>query len=355
MDFLNHECLGNPLWLWGAALGITAAVLGGFWILKRILRLRFIRLAEQTASGLDDYIRAVLSRTQLALWVILALYIGSLALSLPARATSWMGVVALIVLLVQIAIWVDALIVAWLRHYTEQHIEEDAEEVTRLRILSFAIRLGLYTIVVLLALDNIPGIEITTLIAGLGVGGIAVALAVQNILGDLLASLSIALDQPFAIGDFVVVGEFSGKVEHIGLKSTRIRSLSGEEVIVGNSDLLGSRIRNYRSLSERLVILSFGVAYQTSYDRLQQVPTIVQEIVQSQTQARFTRAHIKEFSDSGLTVEVVYFVPDADFKLFMDVRQAVTLGIYRRFEEEGIQFARPVRVVYVNKEDNGQG
>ena len=355
MGFFSREFLGNPLWRWGAALGIAAAILGGFWVLKRILLRRFIRLAERTASDLDDYILVVSSRTQLTLWIVLALYIGSLVLLLPARVADWIGVVALIALLIQVAFWLDALIAAWLRRYQERYVEERAEQVTRIRIISFIIRLGLYTTVVLLALDNIPGIEIATLITGLGIGGIAVALAVQNILGDLFASLSIALDRPFVIGDFVVVGDFRGTIEYIGLKSTRMRSLSGEEVIIGNSDLVNSRIRNYRSLSERLVILSFGVAYQTPYNKLSQIPVIVQQIVQSQARARFDRAHIKEFSDSGLTVEAVYFVPDPDYEVFMDVQQAVTLGIFRRFEEQGIQFARPEHVLYVNKEDNGQG
>jgi len=186
----------------------------------------------------------------------------------------------------------------------------------------------------------------------LGVGGIAVALAVQNILGDLFASLSIVLDKPFVIGDFIVVDTFVGTVEHIGLKTTRLRSLSGEQVIFSNTDLLGSRIRNYKRMYERRVVFTLGLVYQTPMEKVESVGKILQEIIELEPQARFDRAHFKEFGDSALVYEIVYFIKTSDFNAYMDAQQRINLAIMQRFEEQGISFAYPTRTVYMfNKTD----
>jgi small-conductance mechanosensitive channel len=191
-------------------------------------------------------------------------------------------------------------------------------------------------------------VNITTLIAGLGVGGIAVALAVQSILSDLFASLSILLDKPFAVGHFIVVDSIAGTVAHVGLKTTRVRSLSGEEIVLSNTDLLKSRIHNYKRLFERRVLFGFGVTYNTGYDALAAIPSVVREIVQSIPKTRFDRAHFKDYGDSSLNFEVVYFVLDSDYNVYMDVQQAINLEIYRRFEQARIEFAFPTRTLYVS-------
>ena len=214
-------------------------------------------------------------------------------------------------------------------------------------------RLILWVIVLLLVLDNL-GVNITGLVAGLGIGGIAVALALQNILGDLFASLSIVLDKPFVIGDFVVVDTLSGTVEHIGLKTTRIRSLSGEQLIFSNNDLLKSRIRNYKRMSERRIVFSFGVVYQTPLEKLKAVKEIVGDIIEKVENARFDRVHFKEYGDSALNFEVVYFVSTPDFNIYMDVQEVINLEIFRRFQEEGIEFAYPTSTVYVQNHFEGE-
>lgn len=196
-------------------------------------------------------------------------------------------------------------------------------------------------------LDNL-GVNITGLVAGLGIGGIAVALAVQNILGDLLASLSIVLDKPFVIGDFIVVDSLSGTIEHIGLKTTRIRSLSGEQLIFSNNDLLKTRIRNYKRMSERRIVFSFGIIYQTPTEKLKNVNKIVRDIIEKTENARFDRVHFKEYGDSSLNFEVVYFVIDPDYNIYMDVQESINLEIFRQFGEEGIEFAYPTQTLYVS-------
>jgi len=193
-------------------------------------------------------------------------------------------------------------------------------------------------------------VNITGLVAGLGIGGIAVALAVQNILGDLLASLSIVLDKPFVIGDSIVVDSFSGTVEHIGLKTTRIRSISGEQLVFSNNDLLKSRIQNYKRMQERRVVFGFGVTYQTPLEKLPLINRIIREIIAAQPNSRFERVHFKEYGDSALNYEVVYFVMTPEYGIFMDVQETINLEIFRRFQEEGIEFAYPTRTVLIQKE-----
>ena len=195
-------------------------------------------------------------------------------------------------------------------------------------------------------LDNL-GFNITALVASLGIGGIAVALAVQNILGDIFASLSIALDKPFVIGDFIIVEDVLGTVEYIGLKTTRLRSLSGEQIVFSNVDLLKSRIRNYKRMFERRVVFTIGVVYQTAHATLERIPALVRSIVEQQPKTRFDRAHFKEYGDSALVFEVVYFVLDSDYNIYMDIQQAINLAIFRRFQVKGIEFAYPTRTLHV--------
>jgi small-conductance mechanosensitive channel len=217
---------------------------------------------------------------------------------------------------------------------------------TAVGIVSFVTRLGLWAVVALTALGTL-GIEVTPFIASLGIGGVAVALALQNVLGDLLASLSIVLDKPFVVGDFIQVGDLSGSVEYVGLKTTRVRSLSGEQLVFSNSDLLGSRIRNYGRMSERRVAFSLGVTYDTPAPVLRRIPGLVQEAVQSRENARFDRSHLKGFGASSVDFETVYYMEVPDYATYMDTQQAINLEIFERFGAEGIEFAFPTRTIHV--------
>jgi small-conductance mechanosensitive channel len=203
-------------------------------------------------------------------------------------------------------------------------------------------------VALLLILDNL-GIDITALVAGLGVGGIAVALAVQNILGDLFASLSIVLDKPFAVGDFIIIDDYLGSVEHVGLKTTRLRSLSGEQLVMSNADLLSSRIRNYGRMYERRIVFSLGVTYQTPRDKLKKIPGIIRDAVEAQDQTRFDRSHFKGYGSFSLDFETVYHVLQPDYNLYMDIQQAVNFAIHERFEAEGIEFAYPTQTLFVER------
>jgi small-conductance mechanosensitive channel len=193
--------------------------------------------------------------------------------------------------------------------------------------------------------------DVTALVAGMGIGGIAVALALQNILGDLFASLSIVLDKPFVIGDFIIVGELMGGVEKIGLKTTRVRSLSGEQLIFSNSDLLNSRIRNYKRMQERRIPFGFGVTYQTTPDQLEAIPALIKSIIECEEGLRFDRAHFKGFGESSYDFEVVYYINTPDYNAYMDAQQTINLALCRGFAERGIEFAYPTRTIHMHRED----
>jgi len=197
-------------------------------------------------------------------------------------------------------------------------------------------------------LENL-GVDVTAMVAGLGIGGVAVALALQNILGDLFASVSIMLDKPFEVGDFLVVGTEMGNVESVGVKTTRVRSLSGEQLVFANGDLLQARIRNYKRMQERRVVFNVGVTYQTTADQVEKLPPLIESIVSSVEGLRFDRAHFKAFGDSSLVYEIVYWVESPDYKVYMDAQQRINLALMRSLEEMGVTIAYPTQTIYLHQ------
>jgi len=347
MPVLEKVFWGNSVQAWLVAIGVAIVFAVVVRVARSIVGQYLSRLARKTETEFDDWVVEVLGRTKGFVITILAIYVGSHAVALPERLQTWLHSIAVITFLIQIAFWLDAVLVLAINSYQKRYVEDDASRLTTIRSARFIARLILYSIVLMLALDNIPGVEITTLIASLGIGGIAVALAVQNVLADLFASLSITLDKPFVIGDFIIVGEFMGTVENIGLKTTRIRSLSGEQLIFSNNDLLGSRIRNYKRMSERRIIFSLGVTYQTSREKLERVPGMIRQAIEAQEQTRFDRSHFKQYGDFALVFEAVYYMLVPDYNAYMDTQQAINLAIHGMFEKEGIEFAYPTQTVYI--------
>jgi small-conductance mechanosensitive channel len=348
MAFLQKTFYHNTLDKWLTALVITAVLWLVLLILRKVVHHRLMAVALRTATPLDDLLALLIKKIHAWFSFAVSLYAGSLALTLPPLLAKVLAKAAILALLLQCAAWGTESITFWIGHSGKKKAEGDSSDRAVINLLHFLVRIVLWTAVVLLAMDNL-GVHITTLIAGLGVGGVAVALAVQNILGDLFASVSIILDKPFLIGDFITIDDFQGTVEHIGLKTTRIRSLSGEQLVFPNGDLLKSRVRNYKRMAERRVVLSFGVVHQTDPARMEAIPGFVKEAVEAQPKARFERAHFRAFGDSSLDFEAIYWVTDPDYKLFMDVQQAVNLALLRRFQTEGIALARPTHSVILEQ------
>jgi small-conductance mechanosensitive channel len=210
------------------------------------------------------------------------------------------------------------------------------------------IRLAVWGLAAVLLLDNY-GVKISALVAGLGIGGLAVAFAAQKVLGDLFSYFSIFFDRPFEIGDFIVVGEFTGTVEHIGIKSTRVRSLSGEQLIFANNDLTNSRLRNYKRMTNRRAVFRIGVTYGTPAAKVREIPAMIEKIIRDLPGAIFDRAHFAAYGDYALQFEIVYYVEGGDYLKYMEIQQQINLSIMEAFSREKIEFAYPTQTVYVNK------
>lgn len=343
MDFLLETFLGNTLLQWiGAAVAIPLTLVA-LWVFQHIVLTRLRRLADATKTEIDGLVIDCLS--DIRWWVVLlvALYFATLPLVLPDVVGNTFRSLAIAAVLIQIGMWGAQIIAFLLRRYVAGEAEDGVGEGTAYGLLNFVLRTLLWSIVVLMVLDNLPGVQITSLIAGLGIGSVAVALAVQEILSDIFASVSIVLDKPFVVGDSIEVGTFSGEVERIGLKTTRVRSVTGEELIFANSDLLESRIRNYRRMRERRGVIAVGVAYETPYDKLARIPGIIQAEFEKIDDVRFDRAHLKSMDEFALVYEIVYWVLVPDYRTYMDTLERINLSLLRCFEEEGISLPYPTQ------------
>lgn len=348
MELLDRTFYGNTLMLWATALGVAIGAYLALVLIKRLIVRNTSRLAKHTRTTWDDLIVNVLRRTRRWWLFAVALGIGSRMLDLTVNARSAIRLVLVFATVVQIGFWGRAIILGLIERHVEEQKAEDPGAATTMAALGLILQLLLWTVLLLMGLQNI-GIEVAPLLAGLGVGGIAVALALQNILGDLFASLSIVLDKPFVIGDFIVVGDMAGNVEHVGLKTTRVRSLSGEQLIFSNSDLLSTRVRNFKRMWERRIVFRLGVIYQTPRDQVERIPGMLRSAVEDQDMARFDRAHFVAFGPSSLDFEVVFYVKSPEYGVYMDTQQAINLGIIDRFRGEDIEFAYPTQTLFIEK------
>lgn len=346
LDALGVTFLGNAPSRWMIALIVSVLAMVSLRFAHRLAESRLQKLAAKTDNYLDDIVVETISRTKSWFLVVLGLYVGSLLLELGTHGTS-MRHVLMVAAFIQLGLWSGSLLSSALRQW---HASRNGEASIGTAMVAFRFlgHVMIWSVVLLLMLDNL-GVKVVSLLAGLGVGGIAIALAVQRVLGDLLASVSIILDKPFEIGDAINLGDATGVVEHVGLKSTRLRSLSGEQLIVSNSDLLNTRIRNFKRMQERRNLWTFGVTYQTSPDKLAQIPVWVKEIVSAQPILRFERAHFQKLGDSALVFEVVHWVTSPDYNLYMDAQQAVNLALVSKFAGEGVEFAYPTQTVFLQK------
>jgi len=349
-DFAELQSLPifkNSLLAWMIAGAVFAAALALFIALRALVRRYHAKLLATSRTEFLEIPAEVLSRTTLMFFVVVAMFLGLRALTIGPVTEKIIASALTIALFWQAGVWAVAAAAGWLDRKRRHSMETNRAVVGSLGIIGFIINVVIWALVLMLTLDNL-GVNITALVAGLGIGGIAVALALQSVLGDLFASLSIALDQPFVVGDFLNVDDFLGSVEFIGIKTTRLRSLSGEQIIISNSNLLGSRVRNYGRMKERRVVFGTGVTYETPVELVEQVPGIIRALVEAQKDTRFDRAHFQKHGAASLDFETVYFVLSPDFNKYMDIQQAINLGLHRKFAELGIEFAYPTQRLIVD-------
>ncbi len=344
--FTSTTFLGASALSWATAL---AAALASWIAMRLALRLLLSRasvVAERTTNRVDDLLVDLLRGTSRTLLLVTALLIGLSMVDLPARWSTRVSQLWFLTLALQFGLWGNRAIVIGLRRYVDRHSQGGmARQVgTSATLLSWTLRTVLWAVLLLAMLANL-GVNITALVASLGVGGVAVALAVQNILGDLFASLSIAVDKPFEVGDFITLAGVAGSVEQVGLKTTRIRALSGEQVVISNTELLKQTINNYKRMEQRRVVFKFRLTYGTTPEQAEAVPGIVRRAIESQDKTRFDRAHFQGFGDSALEFEVVYFVLSADYNIYMDIQQRINLTLLRELRQLGVDFGLPARTL----------
>jgi small-conductance mechanosensitive channel len=347
-QILAGSFLDNSAERWAIAIAVLLGSLLLLRWLRRFLGRRFRSWGERLGRDWVREAQALVEDTRFWFLLILAARCSSLTLTIPDKASDRIADVTVAAVLIQGAILANRLIVSAIQRQVERRVARDAASAMTIAAAGYLARIALWVVVGLMMLANF-GVDVTALVAGLGIGGVAVALAAQNILSDLFASLSIVLDKPFVVGDFIVVGDFLGAVEHVGLKTTRLRSLSGEQLIFSNNDLLQSRIRNYQRMAERRIAFSLGVVYQTPYETLGAIPGLLREIVESQAATRFDRAHFQKIGDAALVFEVVYYVRTADYNEYMDIQQRINLAIFQRWAERGIEFAYPTQTLFLQR------
>ena len=329
--FLGHS---PERWLQAAAAaGIGVALL---WLVRAFTERRLAKLAERTETTADDLAIALVRGIKTSLFVFVAVVGLDAFIVFPPPADEAVRIVKILALVFQGIAWTDVLVTFWLAHWASNNPQQSDR--TTMAALGFGVRLVLWSLLVLLALQNY-GVNVTTLITGLGVGGIAIALAVQNILGDLFAALSIVVDKPFVIGDYVVVDQHEGTVERVGLKTTRIRSVNGEQIVVSNADLLRSRIRNYARLEGRRFLLRTTVSLQIDAAQLSAIPDLFRQAAEGQPHTIFQRSHLVGTTPLGHEFETAVYVTQLDYTLALDARQAILLRVYSAFQREGITLA----------------
>ena len=344
MSFITQLFYQNPIENWLIAL-LTAFI--AFLILMGVGKILISQLRKyviKSNAPLNDVFVSVVQSTKKFFLVVTSIFIASQTLNLSIKVHDFIQIIFQVILILQIGFWIDSFVTEYAKIKSN-----DSSNKTALNSLGVIVRLIVWVIVILLALDNLPNVKITSLITSLGIAGIAVGLAVQKILEDLFASMSISLDQPFQIGDTIDIDGIVGTIEHIGLKSTRIRALTGEQIIMSNSNLLDLPIHNLQRMENRLVAMNLSITYQVKPETLRRIPEMIKEIVEQEEGVRFERAHFKNFGDSGLMIEVIYWIESADYAVYMDKKQNVNLKIFEKFSQEGIEFAYPTQTVFIEK------
>jgi small-conductance mechanosensitive channel len=345
---------GNSLTDLFFAVSVGLATWFVLWIIRKFVSARYQRFKPgEHHSNAVRLLAYLVGNTKTLLFLALSIYAGQELLTLPPKLQHVVDNAVLIMILIQVGLWAGAA----LRFYLE--IKGSSQGADRLfagslDIINFLASLLIWSLVILLALDNI-GVNVTSLLAGLGIGGVAVALALQNVLGDLFASLSIALDKPFVVGDSLTIDTFVGKVEHIGIKTTRLRSETGEQIILSNADILKSRVRNFGRLPEQRVLATLRLGFETPLEKLEALPKLLEGIVRAQPHARFDRAHFKTIGETAYIFELAYFAVQPAANPLMDLQQTVNLRIVDAMRDAGHALANPVALVRLEQPKPADG
>ena len=350
MDILTYKFGGNLVKDYLIALAVFGVAIGVIKIFKHLIINRLKKVTAKTKTDFDDLLIRIVTGIGWPFYLMLSLY---LALQF-IRPTDFIQKIMRWGIVVIITYYVVRAIQRLIDYATRKVIEkrqkeEEVRDSTVIDLLGKILKITLWVVALILILSNL-GYNISTLIAGLGIGGVAIAFALQNILVDIFAAFSIYFDKPFQIGDFIIVGDDLGVVKKIGIKTTRIQTLHGEELVVSNRELTETRVHNYKKMERRRIVFSFGVKYETPTEKLKKIPSIIKGIIDKTELADIDRVHFKSFGDFSLNFEVVYYLRSSDYNKYMDTQQEINLAIKGQFEKKGIEMAYPTQTVYVNRE-----
>ena len=351
-EFLNQTFWGNTLQSYAIAVGIFIVGLILVKILQKIVLRKLKKWAAKTETTLDDLLIKSIEKSIVPLLYFGIFYSALTSLTFIERASKIIEIASLFIVTFFIVRFISSSIMFTLSYFIKKQ-ERGEEKARQLRGMTVLINIFVWVIGIVFLMDNL-GFDISAVVAGLGIGGIAIALAAQAILGDLFSYFVIFFDRPFEVGDFIVVGDKVGNVEYTGIKTTRIRALSGEQLVFANTDLTNSRIHNFKKMERRRVLFKLGVIYQTTADQLEEIPKLVREIIEKQEDAVFDRGHFANYGDFSLNFEFVYYVLGSDYVKYMDTQQKINMSIYRTFENKGIEFAYPTQTLFVRKEEKVQ-
>jgi small-conductance mechanosensitive channel len=338
--------LGNPVWHWLLALTIAIVVFFLFRFIFNALVKQIDKIAKRVNHKLGNIAASAFKNSKFWFFAAIAIFFSTEILNLGEYDIVPLKILTLAIF-AQIGIWLSVIFSGSVTSWSEIHNQNQSQNAA-VSIIKGGGKFLIWTVILLLTLDNI-GIKVVSLLTGLGVGGIAIALAVQKILGDLFASISIMIDKPFEVGDFINIDSVSGTVESIGIKTTRIRSATGEQVIIANSDLLGSRVSNFKRMQERRITFGISVSNKTAKENLLTIVTIVKNIIESQENVRFDRGHLKNFSASSVDYEFVFWVTKPDYISYMDIQQKINLALISVFEEKKIHLAHTVQKLLLER------
>ncbi len=346
VNFLNETYFYNSIKVWIYSFLIMFFV---FFALKNTIKIFYKKLKnlhKKTKTTLDDYIIIFLSNIKTPTLFIISVNVGLTRLNLSSKITHIAGILLIFTLIIQVGILLNQAIKIFVPIYMG---EDDPAKTSAIELITVICQSVLWVLIAILILDT-SGVNITALVTGLGIGGVAVALAVRNILGDLLSSFSIILDKPFKVGDFISVNDLMGNVKKIGIKTTRIKAVGGEEIIFSNEDILKSRIKNVKKLKERTIVFNIGVTYETSYENLTKVSKIIEEAIKKEEpNVRFSRCHFNSYESSYINFQTLYYIKSPDYLLYMDIQQRINLFIYKEFKKHKIEFAYPTRTIITKK------
>lgn len=344
------EFFGNTGYDYVVAFVIFVVLIIVLKIIKIIIVGRLRQLAKKTKTDFDDTLIEIFGKVKPPFYFFVALFFAIKSLELPSLAGTGFKVIFYIVIVWEIINGLGKLVDYFADKYLSQMEGEgkQGQNKAMVRAVNMIVKAILWALGLTLILANL-GVNVTSIIASLGIGGLAVALALQNVLRDIFSSFSIYIDKPFMVGDFIVIGDDKGTVEKIGMKTTRIRTTQGEELVISNTELTEARVRNFKKMEKRRVAFELGVTYETKQDKLKAIPDIIKEIVGAVKGAEYDRCHFKSYGDSSLNFEIVYYVNSAEYADYMNVNQVVNLKIFERFAKEKIDFAYPTRTVFLQK------